>query len=438
MARALVLAGCLVLAVFGVADAGVKTSKVTFETDPPGAKVYFGLKEEGEICTTPCTVDAPVGETSIIVEAAGRRTIIENLVVPRKTPRPIKVRYTLEAAVGTLIVEGGSGATIKIDDEDRGKAPGRVEGVAAGAHHIVVEKNGKPLYNDFLEIEAGHEATVTPRTATSEPAPPPRPRDPKLSTTTAGPAPAPRTRRQGPAFAVTGAMDVGFRQFSYRNNTTPTTQRDDREGGQFLAGPIIELWPTTLLGLGILPGLSLYGRFELGVNAQPVTVVDSVTGLKMPTSLSTAWRSLEVSLHQRWTIARVATIEIGAGYADDRYQFKGDSADIALVPDASYRAVRIGGRASLLVGAIEPYLAAENRLVLSGGAMDKRYTNGTSVNGVRGALGAAVHLGHFEVRLEGGLTRYSWAFKPDTGDRTKADGGTDFIQNLTFALGYAY
>lgn len=438
MARALVLAGCLVLAVFGAAEAGVKTSKVTIETDPPGAKVYFGLKEDGEICTTPCTVDAPVGETPIIIEAAGRRSIIENLVVPRKTPRPMKVRYTLQAAVGTLIVEGGNGATIKIDDEDRGKAPGRVEGVAAGAHHIVVEKNGKPLYDDFLEIEAGHEATVTPRTAAAEPPPPPRTRDPKASTTTAAPAPAPRSRRRGPAFAVTGAMDVGFRQFSYRNNTTPTTQRDDKEGGQVLAGPIIELWPTTLLGLGILPGLALYGRFELGVNAQPVTVVDSMTGLNMPTSLSTAWRSLEVSVHQRWTIAGAATIEIGGGYAEDRYQFKGSSAEIALVPDASYRAVRVGGRVSLLVGAIEPYLAAESRLVLSGGAMDNRYTNGTSVNGVRGALGAAVHLGHFEVRLEGGLTRYSWAFKPDTADVTKADGGTDFIQNLTFALGYAY
>jgi len=438
MARALVLAGCLVLAGFGVAEAGGKTSKVTIETDPPGAKVYFGLKEDGEICTTPCTVDAPIGETPIIIEAANRRSIIENLVVPRKAARPMKVRYTLEPAVGTLIVEGGNGATIKIDDEDKGKAPGRVEGVAAGAHHIVVEKTGKPLYDDFVEIDAGHEATVTARTAAAEPPPPPRPRAPAISTTTAAPPPAPPPRRQGPSLAVIGAMDVGFRQFSYRNNTTPATQRDDKEGGQILAGPVIELWPTTLLGLRALPGLALYGRFEIGLNPQPVTVVDSMTGLNMRTSLSTAWRSLEVSLHQRWTIANAATIEVGAGYAEDRYQFNGDLAEIALVPDASYQAVRVGIRASLLLGSIEPYFAVENRLVLSGGAMDDRYTNGTSVNGVRGALGTAVHLGHFEARLEGGLTRYSWAFKPDTGDVTKADGGTDFIQNLTVALGYAY
>ena len=441
MARPPVLVACLVLAKVGVAMAGGKTSKVTIETDPPGAKVYFGLKEDGAICTTPCTVDAPIGETPIIVEAESRRSIIENLVVPRKTARPMKVHYTLELAVGTLIVDGGNGGTIKIDDDVKGKAPGRVEGIPAGAHHVVVEKNGKPLYDDFLEIEAGHEATVSPRKASGEasgeaPAAP-RTDEPVSSTEVVVPAPVTRPPRRGPAIAVTGAMDVGFRHFHYTENTTPGTQRDDREVGQALAGPIVELWPTTLLGLGILPGLALYGRFEFGVNSQAVTM-NSMTGTRMPTSLSTTWQSFEVSLHQRWTIAGAGTIEVGAGYTQDRYEFKGDSADIAIVPDASYKAVRIGGRGSLLFGKLEPYLAIENRLVLSGGAMDKRYTLGTSVNGVRGALGAAAHFGHVEVRLEGGVTRYSWTFKPDVNDATQASGGSDIIESVTFALGYAY
>src|SRR3954453_1772213 len=104
MAKAPGLGACLALAKRGAAMADGKTSKVMIETDPPGAKVYFGLKEDGAICTTPCTVDAPIGETPIIVEAEGRRSIIENLVVPRKTARPMRVHYTLELAVGTLIV----------------------------------------------------------------------------------------------------------------------------------------------------------------------------------------------------------------------------------------------------------------------------------------------------------------------------------------------
>jgi hypothetical protein len=440
MSRALVLAAWLALTQSGVAVAGVKTSKVTIETDPPGAKVYFGLKEDGEICTTPCTVDAPIGETPIIVEAESRKSIIENLVVPRKTARPMKVHYTLDLAVGTLIVDGGNGATIKIDDEAKGKAPGRVEGIPAGAHHVVVvEKTGKPLYDDFLEIEAGHEATVTPRTGTgtAEAPPPHGTTEPVTSTSMSASAPAPTSRRRGPAIGVSGAMHVGFRQFSYTRNTTPLTQRDDREVGQALAGPIVELWPTTLLGLGVLPGLALYGRFEFGINSQAVTM-NSAAGTRQATSLSTTWRSLEVSLHQRWTIAGTGTIEVGAGYTQDRYQFTGNSADFAVVPDAYYKAVRVGGRLSLLLGSLEPYATIENRLVLSGGVMDRRYTLGTSVNGVRGGLGAALHLGRAQVRLEGDLTRYGWTFKANTTDTRQASGGTDTIEAVSLALGYAY
>lgn len=436
MVRALLLVACLALAQRGAA-AGGKTSKVTIETDPPGAKVYFGLKEDGEICTTPCTVEAPIGETPIIVEAENRRSIIENLVVPRRTARPIRVQYKLEPAIGTLVVEGGSGATIKVDDEDKGKAPGRIEGVLAGAHHVVVEINGKPIYDDFVEIEAGHEATVTPLAGAVDPSSAqPAGGDPAIAATTT--ATAPRPRRRTPAIAVAGTFDFGARQFSYSNNTTPATQRDNKESGQLLAGPVIELWPTTLLGLGALPGLALYGRFEFGLNSQPVAIVDARTGMRTPTSLSTVWQSLEVSLAHRWTIAGTGTIEVGTGYVQDRYEFKGDPVEIANVPDASYKAVRIGGRASLLLGLVEPYAAIENRLVLSGGAMDGRYHLGASATGEHFALGAAVRLGHVEARLEGGLTRYSWTFKADSGGPAQADGGSDTIENVTLSIGYAY
>src|SRR5437868_1431975 len=133
-----VLAASLVLGLAGRADAGPgrdpgrdqgheKTSKVTIETDPPGAKVYFNLKEDGEVCTTPCTVEAPIGETPIIVEAENRRSIIENLVVPRKTARPMRVSYKLKPALGALVIEGGDGAAILIDEQGQGTAPRRFD-----------------------------------------------------------------------------------------------------------------------------------------------------------------------------------------------------------------------------------------------------------------------------------------------------------------------
>ena len=151
----------------------------------------------------------------------------------------------------------------------------------------------------------------------------------------------------------------------------------------------------------------------------------------MPTSLSTAWRSLEVSVHQRWTIAGSGTIEVGAGYVQDRYQFTGDPA-----PDRDRARRQLQARADRRAGVAACSVASsrtsrtENRLVLSGGAMDRRYTLGTSVNGVHGALGAAVRVGRLEARLEGGLTLYSWTFRFDTSTtRPQADGGSDLVQN---------
>ena len=437
MARALIVAASLVLGNVGVAMAGSRTSKVTIETDPPGAKVYFNLKEDGEVCTTPCTIDAPIGETPIIVEAENRKAIIENLVVPKKTTRPMKVSYKLEAALGTLIVEGGVGATIKIDDEVHGKAPRRLDDLPAGAHHVVLERDGQKLYDEFVEIEEGQEATVRP-TVVASVAPAGILDGPAIAARQ--PAPAART---APAIAVTAAVDAGFRQFSYHGNKTPALQRDDNEAGQVLIGPAIELWPTTLLGLGVLRGLSLYGRFQVGINNQAVSIEDTGGGTGT-TSLTTSWSSLEISAHHRWPIRDVATVEVGAGYTDDRYQFKGGemggiNADI--VPDAVYQAVRIGGRASLLLGSFEPFLTLENRLVLAGGAMEQRYALGTSVNGVRGSLGVAKRISpHFDVRFEASLTLYSWTFQQDSMNETgpQADGGRDFIQNLTLALGYTY
>jgi len=441
MGRSLVLTACLVLcapaspAAGGPAQASAKTSKVTIETDPPGAKVYFNAKEDGEVCTTPCTIDAPVGETPIIIEAENRRAIIENLVVPRKAARPLRVSYKLKPAYGSLVIEGSDGATIKIDEHDQGTAPRRFEDILAGAHHLVLEKDGKKIYDEFVEVEIDTDTNVAAPRAADPPPAPPVPAAGVVREPDSG-APRPRT------VAVAAATDVAFRQFTYSHAQGTIQQHNESERGQVLTGASVELWPMTLLRLGVLPGLALYGRFQIGVNPQHIEAKDTKTGATAPTSLSTSWRSLEISAHQRWTIANAWTVEVGAGYTDDRYQFTSDGSmvgttSLATVPDAAYKAVRIGGRASLLLGRLEPYVAAENRVVLSGGALEHRYRLGTSVNGVLAALGAVVHLGHFEVRGEASLAHYGWTFSPDMGD-PQADGGSDLIERLGLSLGYVY
>jgi len=292
MRRPHVLAACLVASATGTAAAGgpgqgntqtTRTSKVTIETDPPGAKIYFNVKEDGEVCTTPCTVDAPIGETPIIVEAENKRAIIDNLVVPRKTARPIRVSFKLRPAYGTLVIEGSDGATIKLDERVQGTAPWRSEEILAGAHHVVLERDGKKIYDEFVEVEVDADAKVSvPRAA--EPATPVASPAPALTTTRE----APDRERGGPLLAVAAATDIGFRQFTYNDNKTPARQRNDSEGGEVLTGATVERWPATLFQLGALPGLSLYGRFQIGVNPQPVTVRNSMTGVAMPTALTTA------------------------------------------------------------------------------------------------------------------------------------------------------
>src|SRR6185369_13131433 len=98
-------------------------------------------------------------------------------------------------------------------------------------------------------------------------------------------AQAPAPRRPGPAIAVSGAVDVGFRQFTYTIDPMMRTEieQDERELAQVLVGPVLEIWPTTLLGLKVLPGLALYGRFEYGVNPQAVPI-ERMGGSREPTT----------------------------------------------------------------------------------------------------------------------------------------------------------
>jgi hypothetical protein len=228
-------------------------------------------------------------------------------------------------------------------------------------------------------------------------------------------------------------FDVGFRKVRYDGVVTTSTLRTEDEGGQVIAGPQVEIWPGTLAGVRALRGLSLVGRFQFPVNKQPVT------GGGLMGTTTTYWQSLEVSLRHRWTIANTAAVEVGAGFVRDQHQFNTEfDADRRLVPDADYRSVRIGVRGALVAGSLEPYLAAENRIVMSGGAIGDRFSLGASASGLRGALGVIAHFGGFAARVEGSATRYSWTFKYDNMDEFKADGASDSIFMISAALGYAY
>lgn len=429
----------LVVLVAGVQlAAAAPKRKVKVESTPPGATVYINSREDGPVCdATPCTVEVPVGESTLIIELPNHAPELMLLTVnARKAPPAVKV--TLVPAVGTIVIEGPEGASVRVDDEDKGTAPTRVD-VEAGPHRVELTLDGK-TDTQIVEVETGAEATVVGELEATggggggggdtdgggdgdtlivddvdKPDPPAK-----------GPA------RATPYVSVAAAMDVGFRRFEY---DAASDLASNKENGQVLLGPIVEVWPGTLAGVRALRGLSLLVRFGYGVNPQRVR--DKDTG--MVTDASTFWRTFEASARHRWTVRGKGGLEIGAGFVRDQHQFSGERDDIAKVPDADYQAVRIGVRGSVMLGKLEPYLVLENRIVLSGGPLAARFMDGAEASGLRGAVGAMTAFGPIRARLEGSLTRYSWTFKTDgQNDPFVASSGIDSIRYVSVSIGYAY
>ena len=428
-------------ALVGVAQAAPK-KKVKIESEPPGATVYFNSKEDGPVCTTPCTVDAPVGDTPIIVELENHKQLFENLVVSaRKTP--IIVKYKLMPAIGTINVRGPAGASITVDDVDKGKAPTKFD-VPAGTHTVILTLNGKKA-TEFVDVPSSDEVVVEPKLSAEAKPPkkiePDEDKDPEetnpventktppedVSTSTTGTVE--KVRERGPYFSIGAFMDVGFRSFEYDNPQTANLP-PEKEGGNVMVGPVLEIFPLAK-SRGVLRGLSLFFRIGFGVNPQAVKQNGMTTGA------NTFWRVFDLSLRERFQLTSWA-VEVGGGFVRDQYQFSGDPDDILLVPDADYQTVRIGGRLIGRFGSVEPYFGLEPRLVLSGGALQKRFDS-ASANGVRVAAGADIKLGAFAIKLEGALNYYSWSFTSnESTDMFRADGGTDSVKYLSTSLGYAY
>jgi hypothetical protein len=432
------LAGAMVVASVGMADAG-PTRKVSIETDPPGATVYLNDPDDGAVCeATPCTIDAPIGVTPIIVQLKNYGPIVDSLDVPKRGKAPT-VKFTLKMALATLVIETPSakGATIRVDEEDKGKVPAKVEVSGNDAHHVVVIMGNKSLFDDYVNVGVGEELTITPKSpgagtvvATADPDPVVTDdngggegsgagsADPSIEKSTPD---APRNR----FINLAAVFDVGFRNFTYDKGANPTTNvRDESEVGQLMGGLELELWP--LANGSHLRGLSVFARYEHGFNSQPVMNANGLT---------TYWDTLEASVRHRWNAGDTLAFDLGAGFVRDQYRFSGDAADIALTPDTTYSSIRIGGRVALRTEMFEPYLAVENRIVLSGGVLASRFRNATA-SGYRAALGVSTTRGSLSARLEASLIRYSWTFTPDTMDMYRADGATDAVEVITATIGF--
>ncbi len=433
MARRLLALAFVLVGTVGTAAAAKK--KVQIISKPAGASVYVGSLEAGEKCQTPCAVDID-GETTVIVDLAGYRPKSDQIVIGRRERAPFKRTYTLVPSVGTLKIDGPAGANVFLDGKESGKLPFESD-VPSGSHTLMVKLDGKDLYVNAVEVAEDEELKIIVEKKTVA-AKPPDDKDPLPPEPPELRRPAkPSVPRAGSLFSLSAALSVGFRDFTY-NNVDPMTARPDlgpeSEGGQVLAGAQLELWPGTLAGIRALRGFALVGRFQYGLNSQ--TVIQDVNNAAL--GARTFWTSLEVSARQQFLIASKFIAEVGVGYVGDQHQFEGTDTDIAKVPDAYYQSLKIGARAAVVLGGLEPFLAVENRIVMSSGPLGKRFetTGGSDVSGFRAAAGVGLRFGKLVGRVEGSLTRYSWTFVDD--GTTDTDGATDSIKQVMMTAGYAY
>ncbi len=430
----------------GVAGAD-PTRKIDVVTDPPGATIYVGDLDAGEACkSTPCSVNVPAGKkTAVIARKDGYSEEFVTVDLRKGVPKTVTIKLT--ATTATLMCDdpGLAGGTILVDDVEKGKAPAHVPVETAG-HHVVVTVKGRVVFDDYIKVDPNEEFIVKPNK--SEPAPQP----PKIVASTAtsptspddlgvtaekpddtATKPADDNAPHEPWFAATGVFEVGFRQFSYDHpqNLAAT----ENEGGELLLGPSLQIWPTRLLGIDHLHGLSIYSKVLFSVNTKQV---ENAMGTQI--GADTMWGNVEVDLQHRWNIGDAAAVEIGGGYVRDQLQYNAVSTQaLAMVPDVIYQSMRLGVRGTLRLGPIEPYLQVEGRIPFSEGNLAARFIK-ADVTGGGASAGLAATFGPVVARLEASIVYYGWTLTSNTSGPMPmtADGATDVIEGISMFLGFAY
>lgn len=424
MPRFLLVLLLVVTATAAPAAAQQRAVKVT--STPAGATVYVGDKERGSVGVTPVVLKLAPGEHGLIVELAGYTPVVQQVKVPKGKGPAIEVAVTLTPSIGVLIISGDKalGAAVRIDDQERGTAPLRVE-LEAGAHHVQVAT--EPPFEEFVEIKPGDERLL----AVEPPVPPPPPPPP----VDLGPA------RGTPIVIGRVGTELGWRKFTYDGPDSPNNQtfssgtvaavRIDVEVAPWrLKRTLRRLWPLTLtIGGAFAPAKSATIPGDDGIADQ-------------------YWRTMDVGLRYRLRLmqGRLA-VGFDAGWLRNLYQFRART-DILLeakFPDVDYNMVRIGARVEGNRGPLTGWFGLDNRIILTQGVVADRYIS-AATNGYALRLGVLGRLWHdrLEVGGEYGLQRVSWELEPyppanpNVPAKYPATGATDTFHGLRLWIGGRY
>ncbi|CAN5903868.1 hypothetical protein BH11MYX2_BH11MYX2_17760 [soil metagenome] len=422
----------LVCSSVGAAVAAPKR-KVKVDTAPAGATVYIGEKENGPACdATPCSIDLPIGESTIIIELAGYVAVFKTVTVPMRGTVKLD-EVTLEKAVGHLTISGPKGAAITIDDEDKGTAPQDFD-LPIGQYSVkLVDK--KRTGTAFVSLESGGDEKDLDDSAITWTGEQTKTDDPDLPPEVHADAPA---HVDAPLFSIAATGTAGFRTFTYQNNQTKSSLRDLNESGAFLVGVSAAVYPGALFQIPSLRTLALFGSFALPANKQ------GIAGDMIAVGVKNLWQSFSAGASYKYVLDSGLGIGASLAWVRDDYQYSGRQQDRDVLPFAMYKALAPGIALSYAtaIGGIhlEPYVSADYRLVYSAEPMTSRFLS-TSTSGVHAALGANALIGkHVIAHVEAGLLRYAWTFKTDPNSMPPrmATGATDQTFQLAFSVGYAY
>ena len=429
MPRILAVLVAAVVLVLGAHTAAAKPKrKVRIESDPPGATVYVGDKKAGAKGKTPVTLDLPPGETTLILEADGYLPHIESVSITmakgKAAKSPQKFAFALDKAVGTIRLSGlPEGAKVTVDGNEVSTLDSKVE-VDPGAHEVVVKAEGHDPFDKWIEVSAGEDKSVDVGAGGGD--------EPVVVEHHESPE-EPGHRAGHPWYGTAGvSYEVGWRRFRYDNPQTTNLRPFDANGvGMITFWGELAPWRASPGAHAIWP-LSITAGFGVGF---PVTA----TAPNGDTA-DTFWRTTEVGLRWRWNVSHEAALDFEGGWARLLYTFR-DSMNglISTIPDVDYETIRLGIRGIAKIGKGRLWLAGENRIIMSGGEEQNRFSGGP-VQGLGAHLGGDVPFANGRVvrRVEGNLSRYTWTFKPQTGDMNVADGATDTLWGFNVGLGGSY
>jgi hypothetical protein len=397
-----------------------KARPVHIESDPPGADVYVGSKEQGSRGKTPLDLELAPGEYVVIVELDGHVPAFQTLIVDDlhgKKAGPVNFKVVLAPGVSVLEVKGTAPASARVlvDGKDRGPLPVKVD-LEPGAHQVQVTMAGREPYEQWIELEGGQEHQVTVSLEDLPAVPPPPPSAPR------GPRPPLATVRLGPKaiwrrFSYQGAADLQ-RMPSFASDAEVMVRLEAEIAPWRSSRPAWRLWPLTLvLGAGITP---------------------EDTQTRATESANFNQRELEAGLRYRLALGRKAALAIDVGWAALLYNFNG--ALSYAMPDVDYHVMRLGVRGEGHAGALLGWVGIENRLVAGGGDLDGRFKV-ASADGFAARAGVSTRVwgDRLELGAEYALVRFSWEFEPkDTNPMYVADGATDTFHNLGVWVGGSY